>query len=262
MGFLFVKLAREIRLFAPSTPLNQNLLNTWVGTPQQAGIDPFWTLQAHVAGRVDAQTGYLCDTKRIDGFLREVVSPRLFNDYKHGPEMGLRRTFTATQDRFPGSVRLVGLVWGVSPYLSYAVFEEDHQMVAVTQSFEFSAAHRLSGQGFTDAENLRTFGKCSNPHGHGHNYVLEVTISGTPDATTGTIFDLPALQRIVRERVVEPFDHRNLNVECAEFAVLNPSVENIAAVIWQRLIGGFAPARLTRVRVWETPKTCAEYAGE
>ena len=103
--------------------------------------------------------------------------------------------------------------------------------------------------------------KCANPNGHGHNYVLEITVSGRPDDATGTIVDLPHFQRVVNRRAVERFDHKHLNLDCAEFAALNPSVENIARVIWRCLEGAFDRCELTTVRVWETPKTFAEYDG-
>ena len=105
------------------------------------------------------------------------------------------------------------------------------------------------------------FGKCANPNGHGHNYVLEVTIRGTPDERSGTLTDLPRFERIVKERVIDRFDHKYLNLDCAEFRSLNPSVENIARIIWQRLEGALEPSTLASVRVWETPKTCAECTG-
>ena len=135
-------------------------------------------------------------------------------------------------------------------------------MMRLTQSFEFSAAHRLFSAELSDAENRRLFGKCSNPNGHGHNYVVEVTVCGTNSADKGTVTDVGHIDRVVLERVIEPFDHKNLNLECPEFAQLNPSVENIARVIWDRLKGAFAGCRLASVRVWETPKTCAEYTGD
>src|SRR3990172_6552708 len=101
-------------------------------------------------------------------------------------------------------------------------------MIHLTQAFEFAAAHRLSCEGLSDAENQRLFGKCSNPHGHGHNYLLEVTVAGPADDRTGTLVDLARLDRTVRERIIDPFDHKNLNLECPDFARLNPTVENIA----------------------------------
>jgi 6-pyruvoyltetrahydropterin/6-carboxytetrahydropterin synthase len=134
-------------------------------------------------------------------------------------------------------------------------------MIQVTESFEFSAAHRLYCDELSDEENRRIFGKCSNPNGHGHNYVLEVTVSGRPDDTTGCVVELPHFRRMVRERVIDSFDHKHLNLDCVEFKSLNPSVENIARVIWDRLHDAFEHCRLAGIRVWETPRTFAEYSG-
>jgi len=128
-------------------------------------------------------------------------------------------------------------------------------MTLLTQSFEFSASHRLHCPGLSDEENHLLFGKCSNPHGHGHNYVLEVAVEVSPDQTCSILREL---DRVVRTEVIERFDHKNLNVECAEFADLNPTVENIAQVICDRLVGELQPLRLHNVRVWETAKTFAE----
>ena len=134
-------------------------------------------------------------------------------------------------------------------------------MISVTQLFEFAAAHRLYCPQLTEAENRRAFGKCTNPRGHGHNYLLEVTIEGEPDARTGQVISLSDLEQVVRTQVIELFDHKNLNEDCAEFQTLNPSVENIARVVWSKLVGCFSPARLARVRVYETARTSAEYDG-
>ncbi len=131
-------------------------------------------------------------------------------------------------------------------------------MVSVTESFEFAASHRLYCPSMSEEENRALFGKCANPNGHGHNYVVEVTVRGTPHAATGRIVDLQEMESIVKERVVDRFDHKHLNLDCPEFANLNPSVENITTVIWELLDRRFEPARLAKVRVWETPKTYAE----
>ena len=135
-------------------------------------------------------------------------------------------------------------------------------MVRLTQSFEFSASHRLFRPDFTDQQNLQVFGKCSNPAGHGHNYVLEVTVRGKPEGQAGTVLDVGSLDKLVKSHVIDDFDHKNLNLECPEFASMNPTVENIALVIWNRLHLRFDRCKLHSVRVWETPKTCAEYRGE
>jgi 6-pyruvoyltetrahydropterin/6-carboxytetrahydropterin synthase len=137
-----------------------------------------------------------------------------------------------------------------------------HTVIQVTQSFEFSASHRLYCSSMSEDENRQVFGKCANKNGHGHNYVVEVTTCGQPHDTTGTVVDLASAQRVVKDRVIDRFDHKHLNHDCEEFRSMNPSVENIARVVWDRLHGQFGQAELARVRVWETPKTYAEYDGE
>ena len=134
-------------------------------------------------------------------------------------------------------------------------------MILLTQQFEFSASHRLHCPELSDEQNRQTFGKCNNPHGHGHNYLLEVTVAGTPDPRTGAVLPLPAFEQLVKERVIDRLDHKHLNTDTQEFREVNPSVENIARIIWNLLQDRVAPARLHRVRVWETAKTSAEYAG-
>ncbi len=196
--------------------------------------------------------------------LRGVVAPELRK--RCGPAEvpgsvaeAMRHAFDAAAGARPAGVTLCSLSLATSPFIRFEVHAKDHPMVRLTRSFEFSAAHRLHCDELSDDENQRLFGKCSNPHGHGHNYTLEVTVGGTLDATRGTVVDLPELDRTVQERVILPFDHKNLNVECPEFAELNPSVENIARVIFQRLDRAWARGELLNVRVWETPKTYADY---
>jgi 6-pyruvoyltetrahydropterin/6-carboxytetrahydropterin synthase len=134
-------------------------------------------------------------------------------------------------------------------------------MVRLSQKFEFSATHRLHNPALSDDENCRTYGKCNNPHGHGHNYEVQVTLAGTP-GKTGLLVDVPAFERIVATTVIDRFDHKNLNVELAEFRDVIPSVENIASTIFKLLKPPFTDmgAKLASVTVWETPKTWCEYS--
>jgi 6-pyruvoyltetrahydropterin/6-carboxytetrahydropterin synthase len=110
-------------------------------------------------------------------------------------------------------------------------------------------------------QNNQLFGKCNNPHGHGHNYELQVTLIGVPDAN-GELIAVPRLERLVQQTVIDRFDHRNLNVELAEFKETNPTVENIAQVIYRLLNRPLADAgaKLALVTLWETPKTFCEYS--
>ena len=123
---------------------------------------------------------------------------------------------------------------------------------------EFSASHFYHNPNFSAEENRRVFGKCNNPHGHGHNYVLEVTVAGEPDPETGMVLDLKELKDILQQEVVDRMDHRHLNYEVPELAGQIPTCENIAAVIWQLLEPRITKGKLDRVRLYESPDLYAD----
>ena len=131
----------------------------------------------------------------------------------------------------------------------------------LTRAYTFSAAHRLHNPGLDDADNRALFGKCNNIHGHGHDYRMEVTVTGTVDARTGMIVDLGLLDRIVTERILDRWDHKHLNLDVAEFAIVNPTSENVIRIAWDILAPAIAPVRLAKVVLWETPKSSFEYRG-
>jgi 6-pyruvoyltetrahydropterin/6-carboxytetrahydropterin synthase len=134
----------------------------------------------------------------------------------------------------------------------------------ITRRVEFSASHVCRNPSLPDEENRKLFGAAANPHGHGHNYVLEVTVEGTPDPVTGMVLDLKLLKDILHREVVEPYDHRFLNREVPPFDRVIPTAENIAIDIWNRLGPHLrsARARLHGVRVYETPDLYVDYFGE
>ena len=125
----------------------------------------------------------------------------------------------------------------------------------------FSASHRLHTAHLTQEENCRVFGKCNNPYGHGHNYVVEVSVSGKVDRVTGMIANLADLDAFVQQQVLEDFDHKSLNEDVPAFRDKVPTTENVCIEIFQRL-KKFPLANLERVRVEETGKNSFEYAGE
>lgn len=134
----------------------------------------------------------------------------------------------------------------------------------ITRKVEFSASHVCRNPALSEAENRAIFGAAANPHGHGHNYVLEVTLAGEPDPVTGMVLDLKQLKQVVEREVVDVYDHRFLNREVAPFDRVIPTPENIAIDIWNRLapyLSG-SPGRLHGVRVYETPDLYVDYAGE
>ena len=130
----------------------------------------------------------------------------------------------------------------------------------LTRRYMFSASHRLHSDGMSAAENRATYGKCNNPYGHGHNYALEVTVSGQVNPQTGMVCNLVELDDAVRREVLERFDHKNLNVR-QEFAAAVPTTENLSVVIFNILKQSFTAAHLDKVRLEETMMNSFEYAG-
>lgn len=131
----------------------------------------------------------------------------------------------------------------------------------LTRRYAFSASHRLHSESMTAEENRRTYGKCNNPHGHGHNYTLAVTVSGQVDERTGMVCNLADLDGFVHENIVVRFDHENLNT-LRQFAEAVPTTENLCVAIYDILRRGFTQAHLEKVRLDETMMNSFEYAGE
>ncbi|HET7108581.1 MAG TPA: 6-carboxytetrahydropterin synthase [Candidatus Acidoferrum sp.] len=133
--------------------------------------------------------------------------------------------------------------------------------IELGRRYRFSASHRLHSAKLSEEENRRVYGKCNNPHGHGHNYVVEVSVSGAVDPATGMIANLADLDSFVEREVIEPLDHKSLNEDVAVFRENVPTTENICKEIFARL-KSFRKAKLERVRVEETGNNTFEYAGE
>jgi 6-pyruvoyltetrahydropterin/6-carboxytetrahydropterin synthase len=133
----------------------------------------------------------------------------------------------------------------------------------MTRIYEFSASHRLHSKYLSDDENRALFGKCNFPNGHGHNYIVEVSVAGTPDRATGRILSTDKLDEIVNCEVVDRYDHRHLNLDIPEFFDVIPSSEILTLTIWNRLVDLIpSPARLYRVLVRETARNYFEYYGK
>jgi 6-pyruvoyltetrahydropterin/6-carboxytetrahydropterin synthase len=134
----------------------------------------------------------------------------------------------------------------------------------LTRKAEFSASHICANPKLDQAENERIYGAAANPNGHGHNYVVEVTVEGSTDPVTGMVFDLRELKEIMNREVIEPMDHRFLNREVPPFDRIVPTTENLAIEIWRRLCPPLnrANARLKNVRLYETADLYVDYGGE
>lgn len=131
--------------------------------------------------------------------------------------------------------------------------------VSVFRKEHFNAAHRLHNPAWDEEKNKAVFGKCNLPHYHGHNYEIIVKVTGVPDPQTGYVIDMKLLSEIIKEKVLEKFDHRNLNLDTKEFKDLNPTAENIAIVIFQLLRPFIDNAFDLQIILYETPRNYVEY---
>ncbi len=232
------------------------------------GLGRYFELQVTCQGRVDPITGYFVNIKHIDAAVRQHIVPWL-DDMVHRSECAaaipLGRTMiemiTRLQTNMEQSVAAVRL--NLTPFLSLTLERTDMAGILIRQQFEFAAAHRLHVEGLSADENQRIFGKCNNPSGHGHNYRVEVAVR-SPIDEHGQVCTADQIDELVDRVVIEKLDHKHLNVDVPQFATLNPSVENIAKVIYEMLENKVdeVGVALDEVSVWETGKTMCTYRGE
>jgi 6-pyruvoyltetrahydropterin/6-carboxytetrahydropterin synthase len=266
-----IRLTREVRFsvdrdWAGRVDPAHPITNSWGGWPSAVGLVPYLRARLTISGEPDAVTGYLCNIKVLDRLVRDAVIPLAAEElhqfgWRLAPERLCTLVWGKVADLRPDGATLERFELLATPFLRYAVDRKEPTMVEVTQQFEFAAAHRLHCPKLSDGENVDVFGKCNNPNGHGHNYVVEVSVRGVPDSQTGSITPLPKFEAAVRDHVIDRLDHKHLNDDTVEFAEVNPTVENIAKVVWGLLDGRLPGGALSNVRVYETPKTWADYAG-
>ena len=258
------RLTREVRFAVNASRDESRGSNGHAGVPPLVGFGHYFSMRLTLSGELDPDTAYLTNIKRIDASVRERAIPLVAEAVHASSPPAPARLVSTLHERLAtgwGSLRLESVELSLSPFLCYSARTTETPMVRLSQKFEFSATHRLHNPGLSDADNRATYGKCNNPHGHGHNYEVQVTLAGDP-GSTGVLADVPGFERIVATTVIDRFDHKNLNVELPEFRDVIPSVENIAATIFRLLKPpiGDAGAKLASVTVWETPKTWCEYS--
>lgn len=135
-------------------------------------------------------------------------------------------------------------------------------LIYVTRRAHFNGAHRLHNPEKSDEWNRATYGKCNSPNWHGHNYVLEVTVAGSPDPDTGYVIDLGDLKRIMNERIIDKCDHANLNLDVPFLSGILTSSENLAIAFWKELESAIPRGALHSIRLYETERNFVEYRGE
>jgi 6-pyruvoyltetrahydropterin/6-carboxytetrahydropterin synthase len=147
----------------------------------------------------------------------------------------------------------------VITFSDFVIIKFMNKKVAVYRKEHFNAAHRLNNPLWDEATNVQVFGKCNNPHFHGHNYELVVKLIGVPDKATGYVYDMKLLSDLIQVNVIERFDHKNLNEDTAEFKNLNPSAENIAIVIYTILREKIDDKFDLQIRLYETERNFVDY---
>lgn len=227
-----------------------------------------YALEATVEGTINQLHGMVINIKLIDDLLKSKISHQFdqksINDQvpyfqSTPPTLENLVQYMATQiSELPSEVRLVNLRLIETERLwADLKLEGAERMTTITRSYEFSASHRLHAPGLSDAENIELFGKCNNPQGHGHNYILEVTVSEEINEKTGMMVDLAQLDAVVNTLVVDYLDHKNLNSDIPEFSDVNPTSEAVTQMIWNKLYGRL-PAKLMKVRLRETARNSFE----
>jgi len=262
-------LGRQVRFsINPFLPGDSEGFNSFASKPGGEGLSIFLELCVEVVGEVEPATGFVVNVADIDKTVRRFVVPifaeRIREDFRRGKHVGLsgiarllRSAWSQLADKF-GTAKVSRLSLKLNPFRRIAMDSKDLEMIYFGEKFEFAAMHKLWNDDFSEERNLEVFGKCANPAGHGHNYVVEVTVK---KPTGGNSFCIGDFEKTVDDELIRMLDHKNLNVDVAEFSETNPTVENIAAFAWNRLIGKFAKATMHCVTVWETDRTYCSYSG-
>lgn len=244
---------------------NRALFGKWA-SPYSHGHN--YILEAEISGPIDPLTGMVVNIKVLDAILQERVvgafDGKSMNDeipffFDHAPTV--ENILIHLRDAIgigPDGTTLTGLTLYETPLIwGRLSLEKEVWIMTLTRSYEFAASHRLHNPLLPEAENDDLYGKCSNPAGHGHNYVLEVTVEGEPDPKSGMMVDLGALDEAVEKKILDRYDHKNLSVDLPEFQGKVATSEVVAHQIWNELDGAL-PARLSKIRLKETERNIFE----
>ncbi|MCP4607232.1 MAG: hypothetical protein GY845_00765 [Planctomycetes bacterium] len=263
------KLARQVRFsINPFLAENNEGFNSYASKPAGEGLSIFLELSVEVIGKIEPATGFVVNVTDIDNNVRKfavpIFSEKIKHDFRRAQHVGLfalaellKSAWNILADKFE-TAQLSKLSLKLNPFRKMAIDLKDFEMVYFSEKFEFAAMHKLWNDDFSEKQNLEVFGKCANPAGHGHNYVVEVTIK-TP--TNKNDFHICDFEKIVENELIQLVDHKNLNADVSHFSKTIPTIENIAVYAWNKLAGKFGEAVLHCVNVWETDKTYCSYFG-
>ncbi|OMP67503.1 6-carboxytetrahydropterin synthase [Domibacillus epiphyticus] len=226
-----------------------------------------YRLEVMVKGKLDKTSGIVVNITDIDKVVKSFVQDELDGKF-------LNKEHKYFQEKIPTTEVIVDYIWNsldgkidhcdlhkIRLYENDFLYseKEDEEVVRLTRKYHFCTAHRLHSNQLSDEENMELFGKCNNPYGHGHNYYLEVTVSGKPDPITGMTANIADIDSLVEKEIMQKFDHKHLNLDTEEFKELNPTSENVTVVIWDLLSSELK--NLYKIGLYETEKNYFEYYG-
>jgi 6-pyruvoyltetrahydropterin/6-carboxytetrahydropterin synthase len=262
-------LSRLVRFsINPFLPEDSVGFNSFASRPAGEGLAIFFELCVKLSGEVEPATGLVINVSDVDKQVQKYVVPifakQIRKDFRQGSHIGffeitkiLKSAWEQLADKF-GGARLKELSLSLNPFRKVGIDSEDCKMSYFSEKFEFAATHKLWNDDFSENRNREVFGKCANPSGHGHNYIVEVTIRRSEDNSDFCVGDF---EKVVDDELIKVVDHKNLNIDVPYFAKAVPTVENIATFAWEKLSGKFGEAVLHCVTVWETDKTYCSYYG-
>jgi 6-pyruvoyltetrahydropterin/6-carboxytetrahydropterin synthase len=256
-------LSRQIRFaIDPFADLQQLGSNSYCAKPTAEGLAFFFTLYVELKSRANKDTGFVVNVAEIDKIVRGKAIG-LFNDFvksysKTGFEQFaklLAKVWRKIENDFlPAKINSLSLE--LMPARRITIKERTGDMFYFSEKFEFAASHTLWNTKFSEKENFKIFGKCANKCGHGHNYIVEVTIQ---KPSTGKSLTACDYERIIDDNFISIVDHKNLNADVAFFKKANPTVENIAEFAFKQLKNKFKSSKLDSVTVWENDRTFCTY---
>jgi 6-pyruvoyltetrahydropterin/6-carboxytetrahydropterin synthase len=261
------RLVRKVRFFIEPFGDETVGANSYCGKPSGDGLSLFFELTVGLAGKKEADTGFVINVTEIDKVIRRYAIPVFADDVRNAFKQNRTLKISQTagslaslrdvlKDKFQNAM-LIELGLQLNPFRKIAFDCEDLKMYYFSEKFEFAAMHKLWNDDFDERKNFEMFGKCANPSGHGHNYVAEVTIKIPSDED----IRIGDFEQTVDGEFVKLVDHKNLNTDVGDLAKINPTIENIAEFAWKKLNSKFGKAKLHSVSIWESDRTFCTYYG-
>jgi 6-pyruvoyltetrahydropterin/6-carboxytetrahydropterin synthase len=262
------RLTRKVRFsINPFQPADSTGFNSFASKPAGEGLAVFFELAVTLDGILDKKSGFVVNVLDIDDHVQKFVIPVFSRNirkyFSQKRDIGfteitklLKMTKEKLQERFSGP-KVSQLALQLNPLRKIALDFKEKNMIYFSEKFEFAATHKLWSDKISKSENVKLFGKCANPNGHGHNYIVEVIVKTKPGDLRVADYE-----KIIDENLIRILDHKNLNIDVPHFAKVLPSVEKLSTFAWASLNGKFKKAALSCITIWETEKTSCSYYGK